>query len=116
MTTKIDLDELARKACAATPGPWRVSGGVSKNKHPEYLAVLYDDNTGDSYEVCDECTTENAWHVAANSPPVTLALVARIRKLEATCRCAAVALRMHNEESPTAKESDRIVEEGTVLP
>ena len=31
-------------------------------------------------------------HIAANSPPVTLALVARIRELESACRCAATAL------------------------
>lgn len=44
-----------------------------------------------------------------------LALIARVRELEAACRCAAVALRMHQGSSPTAKETDSIVERGMVL-
>ena len=55
-------------------------------------------------------------HITANSPPMTLALIARIRRLEAACRCAAVALRIHDPQSPTAVLTDDAVEEGLALP
>lgn len=112
MTTKIDLEELERKATSATPGPWR----VSKSDPAEYVSVLYDDNTGGSYEVCDECMPDNAQHIAANSPPVTLALVARIRKLEAALERSLACHRDAIGFTPTSSIGLRaVLEEGAVI-
>lgn len=58
MTTKIDLDDLERKARNA-------SAGWVSDKFMSDFVSRYD-----------------AEHVAANSPQVTLALIARIRRLE----------------------------------
>ncbi len=47
--------------------------------------------------------------MSSNKNPTTVPqLRARIRQLEAACRCAAEALRLHNPQSPTALETDRI--------
>lgn len=84
-TVKIDLDDLARLARAATPGPWkkcsannddcpcRTVWSVPLDDAPFCLAET---GPGQGTRVEDWC------HIAANSPPVTLALVARIRELE----------------------------------
>lgn len=66
MGTKIDLDELERKARAADPALW---SGLR----------------ADAFNVdrwADDRSVANAQHIALNSPPVTLALIARIRELE----------------------------------
>lgn len=88
------VDDLERKATAADQEVWYKSNR---------LADLIDDAV-------------DAEYIAANSPPVTLALIARIRELEAACRCAAVALRMYATGSPTAKNTDDILDKGVVLP
>lgn len=100
MTTKIDLDELGRKAAAASNAaisdhPWRVyrcrfaddglacgikdEPFVSEVEDAYQIGIVIDTNR-------DECqhaiAVEDAEHIAANSPPVTLALIARIRELE----------------------------------
>lgn len=47
--------------------------------------------------------------MSLNKTPTTVPqLRARIRQLEAACRCAAEALRLHDPQSPTALETDRI--------
>lgn len=108
----IDLDDLEQKAQWASPGPWRqgkVAGQcMLKHQHtgafhctytyrietksdgalrciaiePNITLVSYDDNG----PVLSE---SNAAHIAANSPDVTLALIARIRELEEALRSAA---------------------------
>lgn len=40
------------------------------------------------------------------------ALRQRVRDLESACRCAAIALRMHDQNSPTAKETDLVADRG----
>lgn len=92
---KIDLDDLERKARAAQretgtelwhrPGPqdqwWLLAGScVTNSERPgidmtDNGRVLLQANT--NFQSAD--TLE---HVAANSPPVTLALVSRIRELD----------------------------------
>lgn len=85
---KIDIDELERKAKAATPGDWTVvdHGGVAVvasvpcdhigndgclwGSHPEVVVGL------------NKSSAANARHIVASSPRVTLALIARIRELE----------------------------------
>lgn len=99
---KVDLDDLERKARAATPGPWRLgdwSAVFGTRERPERMLIIernlthagpepYVCGRGDGrFEVLrlDEPVSDeaNALHIAANSPSVTLALVARIRELEA---------------------------------
>lgn len=85
-TTKLDLDELERKAKAATPGQWqyRVPGRdcidavLVENEDGRQIADTYDNTTWPE----QECVA-NGEHIAANSPPVTLTLIARIRELGA---------------------------------
>ena len=70
---KLDIDELERKARAAdVPGGWHFS----------------DDNY----------TDEGCAHIEANSPPVTLALIERIRGLEAAARDVADAPHKHAQQ------------------
>ncbi len=113
MTTP-NLDELEAKAKAATPGPWLSSVDISVIG--ESIRAIVDATDTDMMFSCEtdvephrwhagEWTTEDSqkrdakWrlakqsqafhdaeHIAANSPDVTLALVARIRALEAGLR------------------------------
>lgn len=77
---KLDLGEIEKKARAATLGPWRTEstrgdrwhvvrpGGFPVGRGPDGGPANFDSHT--------------ASHIAANSPPVTLALIAHIRELE----------------------------------
>ena len=88
---KVDLDELERKARAATQeGPWGlrmpdrghgIEGVVVETEDGRQIAEAYDSTSWSD----DKCIA-NGEHIAANSPPVTLALIARIRELEAALR------------------------------
>lgn len=86
---KVDLDELERKARAATPGDWRwgrpADDGLVEHRRalfapargaPNIPVIVLD---ADSQYLTRADDTE---HIAANGPPVTLALIARIRELE----------------------------------
>lgn len=101
---KIDLDELERKARAATPCMWGTHRvvGMPRNDEPIMATVIADDlderdrvqQVADCYDnthCSDKQCEANAEHIAANSPPVTLALIARIRELEASLDRALVA-------------------------
>jgi len=108
---QLDLEDLERKARAAFTGPW-----TAANSNPsDYCAVLYDDNTGDMYEVCDDCTPVTASHIAANSPPVTLALIARIRRLEEELARAAGIARAHGENA-YAEDFMHVAQDREILP
>lgn len=80
----VDLDELERKARAATPGPWawrddRLYGParvVDYGMGPERDDVLIIETDSGVYPP----ESPDAEHIAANSPDVTLALVARVRE------------------------------------
>ena len=86
----IDLDDLERIACAATPGPWtwrddRLFGPprvVDYGLGPERDDALIIETDGGHYgpEEPDRA------HIAANSPDVTLVLITRILVLEAAAR------------------------------
>lgn len=97
-----DLDDLERKARAATPGPWRLGDWhavFGTREHPERMLVLERNLTHAGAEpyICNRADgrfevlrlagpiehQSNADHIVANSPPVTLSLIARIRVLEA---------------------------------
>jgi len=80
----LNLDALAEKANAATPGPWLVAPEVCG---PEGMGVYNEDGgpiceVGDPYPRGKNHPTENMRYIAAFSPDVALALIARIRQLE----------------------------------
>lgn len=136
---KLDLDELERKANAAIgahgDAAWRVArchwAGLSEacgiKDWPFVSAaedscqqgVVFDTNR-------DECqhhmTLTDAEHIAASSPPVTLALIARIRELEGELDAAldGWANRDHDgpmgEDSLARDQSREILVKGAVMP
>jgi hypothetical protein len=83
--TKIDLEDLERKARRATPGNWTTASpskgsdgwsyGVTIATASPVQRIYTDYRGGIAVEA-------NRQHIAANSPPVTLALIGRIRELE----------------------------------
>lgn len=86
---KVDLEDLEHKAALATQGLWK--SGLWKSTTgigPHYVRAVVTTQSGDSVadvdaDRPDEERFANVRHIAANSPPVTLALIARIRELEA---------------------------------
>ena len=72
---KIDLDDLERKAKAATPGPWEADYGAAAISGPNGFAIY--DEGGHSEE-------DAAFIVAARNS--FLALIDRIRLLEAALK------------------------------
>jgi hypothetical protein len=93
MTTDLDLDDLERKARSASPGIWRPGADDGETG----TSVLRDDGD-DLWQVADRCTPADAIHIAANSPPVTIALVARVRRAEkARDEAQAEVLRLRDE-------------------
>lgn len=84
---KLDLDELARKARAATQeGP------------------------------SDAESIANAEHIAANSPPVTLALIARIRELERILGETLADVGPSFADDPLYGRIEDALEKGALLP
>lgn len=125
MTTKIDLDDLERKARAATTGPWSWDDKDGYIVDPGGLVAFGEPTHEGNHRI--EISDENATHIAANSPPVTLALIARIRELEGALREACDGWRDHvlsdhygNPISQLTKSDlarpRAVLEKGTVLP
>lgn len=96
---RLDLDELERKARAATQGEWAADRvpGMPRDDDPVLANViaLELDDTGRQQQIADcydntNCADKqceaNAAHIAAVSPPTVLALIARIRELEGEAR------------------------------
>jgi hypothetical protein len=132
VTTKIDLDDLERKATASTDElgdqAWRVyqcrSAGpgeacgikdwpfVSEDEDACQQGVVFDTSR-------DEChhhmALADAAHIAANSPPVTLALIARIRELESAYG-QIVDDHVRNESDADALAMQALLDKGAVLP
>lgn len=83
---KIDLDELERKARAASTQDewqWRPGDlGVLEGKHDGQIVIYVHRSKDADLDGALVASNRDRWHIAANSPPVTLALVARIRELE----------------------------------
>lgn len=115
----IDLDDLAKKATAVRDEhPWRVyrcdradpdeacgikaSPLVSRDDDACQIGVVHDT----SHDECHhQMALVDAEHIAANSPDVTLKLIARIRELENALK--ACAWKLHGEDiDPDGKESD----------
>lgn len=75
--TKLDLEDLERKATAATPGAWTTTPPP---------------RDANGWAIGMMVAQADAEHIAANSPPVTLALIGRIRRLEVElARAAGIA-------------------------
>lgn len=74
----IDLDELDGLAQAATPGPWEVTHGGS-------VYSLHGDTDGGSCEILYDTfgPGDDSAYIAAASPDVVRALIARVRAAEA---------------------------------
>jgi len=112
---KIDLDELERKARAATPGIWYqyeslVCGPNGANMDIADCALGSEPDDAEEWSAA----LADAAHIAANNPPVTLALVARIRELEDLGRDYARDL--DTDEFPRAAAAVReILERGAVV-
>ena len=97
--TKIDLDDIERKARAAVQEPWETD--EVRGRHPDYTATFAivrtdgGEQIADAYDNTrwpdDQCAA-NAAHIAAASPSVVIALIARIRLLERTVGQAATLL------------------------
>jgi hypothetical protein len=92
----LDLDELERKARAVV------------NTRTEFELAQWKSNATDTRRWNAEQRIASAQHIAANSPPVTLALIARIRELES--RLARVT-RGHGD---FYGETRRLLEKGAV--
>ena len=80
-TKKIDLDELERKARAATPGPWCWIHGdfadTLKRLGDQEVVLRIPDDDRSIYPHPRNCS-----YLVRSSPDVVLALIARIRELE----------------------------------
>ncbi len=128
---KLDLDELELRAAAAataTTQAWRVyrccSAGpeeacgvkdepfVSEDEDTYQRGVVFDTNR-------DECAHAMhgliAEHIAANSPPVTLALIARIRELEAALGHVLDRTTFEQHREPGIQSAETVLAKGTVL-
>lgn len=108
--TKIDLDELERKARAATPGPWCWIHGdfadTLKRLGDQEIVLRITDDDRSIYP-----HPRNCGYLACSSPDVTLALIARIRELEALATQVIRDHVRHIDES----EMHALLEKGAVL-
>lgn len=109
---KIDLDELDRKAKAATPSEWTTTRPPIEAKGWAIGVMvaqvyggqrIYGTPDGGTYPAAD------AEHIAASSPPVVLALIARIRELED-------ALAVFGDDDHYRSRIVKVLEKGAVLP
>lgn len=99
----VDLDDLERKARAATQeGLWElrvpdrgggIEGVIVETEDGRQIAEAYDSTRWSDAE----CIASGE-HIAAASPPVVLALIARIRELETAARDVADAPHRHAQQ------------------
>jgi len=87
--TPEQLNEIERLAKAATPGPWRVDGNgdIIQTNHV----------TRDVWFIPRK--REDTEYTARMDPATTLAMVARIRELEETCRMLYGIAALFNRET-----------------
>ena len=124
--TPIDLDELERKArlCfAASADPWETETIDTRGRMPDYCSAFAIVKTDNEEQIADAYTDtpwgdrqclDHAAHIAANSPPVTIALVARIRELEAGLREACQQAARGPMWGSDVKRLRAVAEKGTV--
>jgi hypothetical protein len=110
---KVDLDDLERKARAAEQDEWqwrRGESGVLEGKHAGQVVMFCNTDAGSTDEPALIAGIADKAHIAANSPPVTLALIARIRELEAA------VYRLAPRGKPGSPWAHQLLEKGAVLP
>jgi hypothetical protein len=89
MSERVDIDELERKARAATAGKWSESvwygadGGGWAARGPHHEANESEWTSDDPGGELHQRAMADAAHIAANSPPVTLALIAVVKAAKA---------------------------------
>ena len=105
---KLDLDELERKATAASTGHWM--------RGTDGWDVVVRTETRD-WPIARTIGGFDADYIAANSPPVTLALIARIRELENVAKELLDIADEHAWGFTVARErAAALLEKGAVLP
>jgi len=121
--TKIDIDELERKARAASTQDewqWRPDDlNVLEGKHDGQIAINVHHSNDDDLDGILVASIRDREHIAANSPPVTLALVARIRELEASVMRAVSCLQAGSDKGARRLWAQGLIEDlekGTVMP
>lgn len=114
MGTKINLDDLERKAIAATQDEWRWrlsdENEVLEGAHDGQvvLAAATDDLV---------CSVSDRAHIAANSPPVTLALIARVVGLERElAKLARHSIDVDDVDGDPWLDAMAVLEKGCVVP
>lgn len=129
MAKKLDLDDIelkARVCLAASADPWETLD--ASGRMPDYCDAFAIVKTADGEQIADaydntrwsdrQCL-DHAAHIAANSPPVTLGLVALIRKLDEACRRVAGEsdwCPVCEQHPSTGHHRDCALENGAVLP
>lgn len=102
------LEELEQKAKAATPGPWTTAKPAKDAEGWQTGVVIagtpgrqgiWATPPGGSMPYADQ------QHIAANSPTTTLALIARIRELEAMLHRMLASAFPHPVDHPTMTAS-----------
>jgi hypothetical protein len=113
---KIDLDELAGKANAVGSmfsdlAPWNVDESATMGGPRVMCGII-------GWHVCHADSMQTAEHIAANSPPVTLALIARIRELEALAAdlIEEIALDQPGSRRHELDDERSMLAKGVVLP
>lgn len=114
MTARIDLDNLeslARACVCADREIFYFDAGTEV-----YWELRIDGKPTTVPQTFASCPfLKNAAHIAAASPPVVLALVARIRELESELRGCADAFAGVTDD-PDPYDVMAVVEKGTVIP
>ncbi len=121
MTKQVDLDELEHIATEADQDEWHWRPGEQdalEGKHDAQV-VMHASEDYETREPCITCSVSNRAHIAAASPPVVLALTARIRELEAEVHALRLAeIPERNQDAVWESEVARLTElvgEGVVL-
>lgn len=106
--TPEQLDELEAVARAATPGPWAdpMQDDWPESESDILLDLLFDRRTGET-----NCDKADAAHIAAFDPVTALALVARVRELEAEVMRLRTTNRELNRRATQAEAACRVTVE-----
>lgn len=121
---KIDLDKLERKARDAESDEWQwrpANSDILEGRHQGQVVLAGEDLM---------CSVSDRAHIAAASPPVVLALIARIRELEGVLREGVLILEGRDSRGETQEDRHSVgqgdpraaralrglLEKGAVLP
>jgi hypothetical protein len=117
-----ELERLAHIASSEEGWTWNEDGALETTDTAQIVLFASCPHDEDSVIMC---SVSDRAHIAANSPPVTLALIERIRVLEVAVLSGAQHLRfasgeLHNLDSircaAAADNAEALVLRGTVLP